>query len=109
MEAWAGTAAALEVVRQTGEHARRQGRIKGMGRPVSSFFLAFSRAMILSLRSIFFCSAGGNRGRSNGDRRWNPSFEPVRIELRVAERESQACGLVLEVSDVAFGPFHRLA
>ena len=25
----------------------------------------------------------GNRGRSNGDRRWNPSFEPVRIEAAV--------------------------
>ena len=40
--------------------------------------------------------------------RWDPSFQPVGIELSVAERESQACGLAFEVSDVAFGPLHRL-
>ena len=54
------------------------------------------------------CWAEVNRGRSNGDRRWGPSFQPVRIELPVAKRESQDCGLVFEVSDVAFGPLHRI-
>ena len=48
------------------------------------------------------------RFRAKVNRRWSFSFQPVGIELRVAERKSQTCGLVFEVSNVAFGPLHRL-
>ena len=81
---------ALEAVRQTGEHTRRQGQIKEMG------------------GGLFPASPYGLVSWAKVNRRWDPSFQPVGIELPVAEHESQAYGLVFEVSNVAFGPLHRL-
>ena len=79
----------LEAVRQTGEHTHQQGRIKAMG-------------------ALFPDSPYGLVSWAKVNRRWDPSFQPVGIELPVAKRESQACGSAFEVSNVAFGPRHRL-
>ena len=37
------------------------------------------------------------------------SFQPVRIELTVAERETKGYGLTFQIGDFAFGPLHGLA
>ena len=80
---------ALEAVRQTGEHTHLQDQIKEMG-------------------ALFPDSLYGLVSWAKVNRRWDPSFEPVGIELSVAERESQACDMAFEFGDVAFGPLHRL-
>ena len=90
MERRGGRWPALEAVRQTGEHTHLQDRIKEMG------------------GGVVPASPYGLVSWAKVNRRWDPSFQPVGIELSVAERESQAYGLVFEVSNVTFGPLHRL-
>ena len=46
----------------------------------------------------------GRPGRCGGGWRWGPSFQPVGIELRVAEREAETYAAAFEVSNVTFGP-----
>ena len=89
IDAWAGTAAPWKRCVKPGNTRANGSKSRRWG-------------------ALFPASLYGLVSWAKVNRRWDPSFEPVGIELPVAERESQACDMTFEFDDVAFGPRHRL-